>query len=96
MKKTLTKFAAPILNIFDKGEEPENYTPSHRKILLIMGVLFFILSGVSTYFGFRTDVMAALFPAILFGGIGFVSLVVALLGSNRAVTNIWQSTRQTR
>jgi len=95
MKKILTKLFAPILNIFDKGEEPEHYTASHRKILLIMGILFFILSGVSLYFGFRTEVMAAWFPAILFGSIGLVSVVVALLGSNRAVANIWQSTRQT-
>uniref|UniRef100_Q31GV1 Uncharacterized protein n=1 Tax=Hydrogenovibrio crunogenus (strain DSM 25203 / XCL-2) TaxID=317025 RepID=Q31GV1_HYDCU len=93
MKKALTKLFAPILNIFDKGEEPEHYTPSHRKILLIMGFLFSILSAVSVYFGFVTEVMAALFPAILFAAVGIVCLVVALLGSNRAVTNIWQSTR---
>lgn len=93
MKNTLTKLFAPILNRFEKGEEPEHYTPSHRKILLIMGLLFLILSAVSVYFGFRTEVMAALFPAILFAGIGIVCVVIALLGSNRAVTNIWQSTR---
>ncbi|QBZ83050.1 hypothetical protein GHNINEIG_01091 [Hydrogenovibrio crunogenus] len=96
MKTFFTKLFSPILNIFEKGEEPEHYTPSHRKILLIMGILFSILSVVSVYFGFRTEVMAALFPAILFAGIGIVCVIIALLGSDRAVTNIWQSTRQSR
>lgn len=91
MKPTLTKLLAPILNLFEKGEQPEHYDASHRKILMIMGALFFVLAGVSLYFAFKTDVMAALLPTLIFAAIGFVSVVIAWLGSDRAVSNIWRS-----
>lgn len=96
MKPALTKVFAPLLSIFETGDEPEHYLPSHRKILLIMGFLFLILSGVSLYFTFRTAVIAALFPTLIFAAIGFVCILVGYLGTNRAVSNIWRSTRQTR
>ncbi|MBD3843184.1 MAG: hypothetical protein IE909_15150 [Campylobacterales bacterium] len=93
MKTFFTKRFSPILKLFEKGEEPENYQPSHRKILLIMGVLFLGLAGVSLYFTFRTDQMAALLPTLIFAGIGLICAIVGFLGSDKAVSNIWRSAR---
>lgn len=93
MKSFFTKLFAPLLNLFEKGEEPEHFQPSHRKILLIMGFLFLILGGVSLYFGIRVDQMAALLPTLIFAAIGFVCILVGFLGSDKAVSNIWRSAR---
>ncbi|BBP43248.1 hypothetical protein [Thiosulfativibrio zosterae] len=91
MKSVLTKLFAPILNLFETGDLPENYRPSHRTFLKILGSLFLMLAGVAVYFGFRTNEMAALLPAFIFAAIGFISLIVAFLGSDKAVSNIWRN-----
>lgn len=94
MKGTLTKIFSPILNLFEKGEEPENYRPSHRKVLIAMGVLFLGLTGVSLYFTIQTSEVAVLLPTLIFAAIGLVCLIVAFLGSDKAVANIWRSARR--
>lgn len=49
MKAVLTRLFWPILSFFERGENPENYRPSHRKILLAVGFLFLVLSGISFF-----------------------------------------------
>ena len=93
MKKFLTKLFSPILNLFEDPDNQQefNYSPSHRKILVVMGVLFLIISAVALYFSLLINQMAGLLPVILFGGVGFLCLLVAGLGSDYAVSKIWRN-----
>lgn len=91
MKNLLGKLFSPILNLFEKGEGDFIYKPSHRLILKIMGLLFIFLASVAYYFGSIVGEIGALLPTFVFGTVGLVSILVAYLGSDRAVSNIWRS-----
>lgn len=91
MKPFFIQLFQPILNLFEKGEQPLAPRPSHRTFLMVLGVLFLILSGVSLYFSMRIGEMMGLLPTITFAAVGIVSLIVALLGTDRAVANIWRN-----
>ena len=91
MKNTLRKTFLPILRIFESGEGEYSYKQSHRKILLIVGVLFFVLSAVSAASAISSSQIGGLFPFLIFFLVGLVCEVVGLLGSNRAVAKIWGS-----
>jgi len=93
MKDILAKLFSPILNIFDNGENDEDYSysSSHRKILAVMGVLFILIASVALYFSMLINQMAGLLPVILFGGVGLLCLIVAGLGTDRAVSKIWRN-----
>lgn len=93
MKTTLLKIFSPILNLFevpDDGSE-YSYSPSHRKILMVMGFLFLGVAGVGVFFAIQANAMAALFPVALFGSIGLLCLIIAGLGSDRAVSKLWRN-----
>ncbi len=93
MKMTLIKIFSPILNWFevpDDGSE-YSYSPSHRKILVVMGFLFLGVTGVGIFFALQANAMATLFPIVLFGSIGLLCLIVAGLGSDRAVSKLWRN-----
>nr|WP_284048067.1 hypothetical protein [Marinobacter sp. ATCH36] len=79
----------PILFFFEKGSHAEGYRPSHRKILLVVGLLFLVLSGVSLFFSIFAQTLSALLPIVLFFVISLVCFVVGLLGSDSAVARIW-------
>ena len=91
MKSFFTKIFSPILNIFENAEGEYIYQPSHRKILMVMGLLFFGISAVGLYFSLQINQMAGLLPVILFSSIGFICLIVAFLGSDKAVAKIWRN-----
>lgn len=93
MKPTLLKIFAPILNLFeDENDHSEySYSPSHRKILVVMGFLFLGVTGAGIFFAIQLNAMAALFPVVLFGSIGLLCLIVAGLGSDRAVSKLWRN-----
>ncbi len=92
MKDLLIKIFSPVLNYFENGNiTDEYYRESHRTVLKIMGLLFLILSGVSLYFGLMINQMGALLPTVIFAAMGLICLIIALLGSNKAVANIWRS-----
>lgn len=89
MKETLRTIFSPVLAVFEKGEPAESYRPSHRKILLAVGLLFFVLFVVASYLAANSAQLASLLPALVFGLVSLVSLVVAGLGSDVAVARIW-------
>ena len=91
MKDSLRKLFAPILNLFEGGEEPYNYRPSHRKILIAVGSLFLILCAVSLYFGSIAGGAGAYIPTVVFLLVSTFCFVVGGLGSDRAVARIWGS-----
>ena len=53
MKDIFRKLFWPILCFFEKGGSVEGYRQSHRKILLVVGFLFLVLSGVAFLFNLR-------------------------------------------
>ena len=93
MKQMLTKMFSPILNKLENDESGGEYIyrSSHRKILVVMGVLFWVIASVALYFSIQINQMAGIFPVVLFGGVGLICLVVAGLGSDRAVSKLWRN-----
>lgn len=90
MKKLLRTIFSPILNMFESGDESYNYKPSHRTILIIVGILFSGLAGL-VYGQVRGLGSTYLLPVVVFGGVAFVSLIIGLLGTDRAVAKVWNS-----
>ena len=88
MKEPLRKLFAPLLNVFESGNEPFAYKPSHRKILVFVSAVFTTLAMIVMAMDPGED-KGYLFPVIVFSLIGFVGLVVGLLGTDRAVAKIW-------
>lgn len=91
MKEKLRRIFSPILNLFESGETEYVYRESHRSILKILGFLFLTLSFGSTYASIAASKAGGLFPAIVFLLLGLVCEIVAFLGSDRAVSNIWRN-----
>lgn len=81
---------SPILNIFESGDEPFVYKPSHRTILVVLGCLFSGLATLVVVFAQGED-PGYLLPVLVFGAVGLVSLLVGLIGNDRAVAKIWGS-----
>ncbi len=90
MKQQLRRLFAPLLSIFESGNDAFVYKTSHRLVLIAMGCLF---SGLATavFFLARGEDLAYLLPVIIFGCVGIISLVIGLLGTDRAVAKIWGS-----
>ncbi len=89
MKDILRKAFSPILNTFENGTEEYAYRPSHRTILIVMGVLFGGLAGIVFSMASGGESMGFLIPVCVFGLVSLVTLVVGLLGTERAVAKIW-------
>ncbi|RBO83915.1 hypothetical protein [Marinomonas aquiplantarum] len=90
MKAVLEKLCSPILNLFEDGEGAYDYKPSHRKVLITLGVLCLVIGAISIYVTLVTGQFAGMIPIVLFCGTGLVCEVVGLLGSDRAVARIWK------
>lgn len=90
MKSLLRKLFSPILNPLEAGDAPYGYKPSHRVILVVLSVM---LSGLAAlvFVLSQGKELTYLFPVIVFGLVSFTGLVVAFLGSDRAVAKIWGS-----
>ena len=82
---------SPLLNSLENSEGYYEYSPSHRKVLKIMGILLILLGGVGLYFSILADQLAGLFPVTLFTIIGLICLAVAYLGSDKAVAKMWRN-----
>ena len=85
MKEHLQKIASPILKLFESGDGEYSYKPSHRTILIAVGILFLLLSVVSLVAAFYTSQLAGIISFIVFFAVGAVCEIVAFLGSDRAV-----------
>lgn len=88
MKEQLRKLCSPVLKIFERGDEPYNYKPLNRKILIVMGLLF---SGLATgvFYVSPSGNYGFLLPVIVFYTVGIVCIIVGVLGNDRAVAKIW-------
>ncbi len=91
MNHFLKTVFSPILSVFEKGDDSYSYKASHRKILMVIGILFLFLSSVSLYSSLVSSQLGAVIPVVVFSAAGIVCLVVGGLGSDRAVAKIWKS-----
>lgn len=89
MNEILRVLFRPVLNLFEKGSEPYDYKPLNRKILLVMGLLFCGLAAAVAYVAPRDDGFGFLIPLSVFSMVGFVCIIVGVLGNDRAVAKIW-------
>lgn len=90
MKSLFRTLFAPLLNMFEQGSGPYHYKPSFRLILIIVGILFCCLAA-GVFMLVRAMDPSYLLPVVVFGGAGLLSLIVGLLGSDRAVAKIWNA-----
>ena len=93
MKSLFRQIFSPILNIFESGSEEYTYKKSYRIILIVMGLLFTGLASLVYYLAEGQD-MGYLIPVIVFGSTGLLSLLIGLIGNDRAVAKIWGSSRK--
>jgi len=89
MKNSLRTLFAPILDFFEKGDEPYSYKPLNRKILIFMSAIFLFLAGLVAYLTRDNSDLGYLLPVIVFSTMAIIGLVVGLLGNDRAVAKIW-------
>ena len=89
MKPFFRQLFAFILHFFEAGDEPYNYKPLNRKVLVVVGVLFNLIWMFTTYLYIGRGSYDFLLPVAVFFVVGLVCLVVGLLGSDRAVAKIW-------
>lgn len=82
-----------ILRHFEQGVGPYNYKPMYRPILVAVGSLFGVLCGISLYLSGGSPGAGFLIPVLVFAAVSAVCLIVALLGSDRAVAKIWGQDR---
>jgi hypothetical protein len=91
MKTALRKQFSPILNYFESGEGDYVYKASHRKVLLVMGLLSFVLSIVSFIASVVAGQWAGFLPILIFFIGGFICMTIGFLGNDYAVARIWGS-----
>ena len=89
MKQCLRIFFSPILSVFEKGNDSYAYKPFNRKILVFMGFVFSGLTVLVLNFIPEGVGISFLIPAFVFGLLALVTLVVGILGNERAVSKIW-------
>ncbi len=89
MKQILRKIFAPVLNIFESGNEPYAIKPLSRKILIVISILFSGLAGVVFYLIPEKADTGYFLPVVIFGGIALLGFIIGFLGSDRAVAKIW-------
>jgi len=88
MKERLCQVFGPILRFFEDESDELILTPTNRKVTLFIGATFVIIAFLIPIIGAGYPVTAYIFPEVVFGGIGFVALVVGSLGSDRAVAKL--------
>jgi len=89
MKQILRTLFSPILNIFEKGDDPFEYKSLNRKILIFMGFIFAGLATLVVLFVPEGVGLGYLIPVVVFGFVALINSVVGFLGNERAVTKIW-------
>jgi hypothetical protein len=89
MKDSFRVLFGPLLRVFESGDGPYNYKPSHRTILLAVGGLFLLLALLSLLAAISAAQAVAFFPFLIFFAGGVVCLAVGGLGNDRAVAKIW-------
>jgi hypothetical protein len=96
MNKRLRYFFSFILKPLEKGSEPIQVNPLNRKVLIVMGCLFFVLGAgsLTAFLMLEISDKTYLFPAAVFFIVAILCLIVGCLGNDRAVAKIWGSSNR--
>lgn len=88
MKNVLKKVFSPVLNVFEKNNDEFIYRRFNRKIVLFISSTFFLLAfGLPLYMP-QLVAMGFWFVMLVFGSLSSVGLIVAILGSDKAVAKL--------
>ena len=90
MKAFFRSCFAFILKPLEAGNHPFTYKSSHRYILLFMSSIFLLLALGVIVLNPGQD-SGFIIPVIIFGGGGFLGVVIALLAEDRAIAKLWGS-----
>lgn len=88
MKDHLRQTFSFILNIFENESDEYNLTATNRKVALFICGTFSILAILIPIIAASKPVTSYIFPVLVFGVLGFVGLVVGILGSDHAVAKL--------
>ncbi|MBT5031864.1 MAG: hypothetical protein HOM55_06165 [Proteobacteria bacterium] len=88
MRDLLTRFCAPILNLFENESDEFNVTPKNRWICNAISGLFMFLAAVVFFASGWQGTSDYLFPAVVFAAVGVTGLIVGVLGSDYAVAKL--------
>lgn len=88
MKQLARRVFRPLLDVFERDTEGYRYRRWNRAILSAMSILFIALATVLPVLIPETIAGGYWFPMLVFGAIGLVGLIVALLGTDLAVARI--------
>lgn len=88
MKNTLRNIFSPILNIFENNNDEFVHRSLNRKIVLFISLVFSLLAFALPAFMPQLIEMGYWFVMLVFGALGFVGLIVGLLGSDKAVAKL--------
>ena len=89
MKQRLRSFFSPILSVFEKGNDLYAYKSFNRKILIFIGFVFSGLTALVLKYVPEGVGSSFLIPVFVFGLLALITLVVGILGNERAVSKIW-------
>lgn len=91
LKDRARKLCSPLLAPLETGDAPFHYAPKSRLILVIMCTLFLTIAiGLAVLLPSGSDPFFML-PVAVFGLIGLLGLLIAWLGTDRAVSRLWNS-----
>ena len=88
MKTLLNKLFSPILNVFEKNNDEYVYRSLNRKIVLFISLVFLLLAFALPIAIPKLILMGYWFVMLVFGCLGLVGLIVASLGSDKAVAKL--------
>ena len=88
MLSVLRKLFSPLLNLFEKGDDPFHHRPMNRKVLLALSIFFSALATAILIIS-PAENWDFIFPVIVFYSVGVVGFIIATLGNDRAVAKIW-------
>lgn len=88
-KDLARRLFAPLLGPLEGGDRAYTYTPRARLILWVVGLLFLGLASALALFMPKAIDVAVYVPISIFGLVGLFAIIVAWLGSERAIAKVW-------
>lgn len=88
-KNLARRLFAPLLNPLEGGAQAYTYTPRARLILWVVGLLFLGLASALAIFMPKGIDVAVFIPICIFALVGLFAVIVAWLGSERAIAKVW-------
>ena len=84
-----------ILDPLESGSNQYEYKPLQRHVLLFLSTVFLGL-GIGVAFVAKGQSPIAYLPTLIFGCAGLYGLTVGLIGSDKAVSTLWRSARESK